>query len=406
MGSCHLPEVFGREYIRFDDNSPEATAKPPANELPIPSKEDQLKHEQQLSEMELSDGPYAAGLTDPLINLAFYYKARGDFESSLENYRRALHLVRVNDGLSSDRQIPILREMMEIYRSAGDYEALGDLYHYYYRVRKLGQAPLTQDSLDASLEYFAWERDLYAARSDGLERNHLLRAYRANQRMLSALVPTTEQEVSWYIRLSLSQLRTLYMVLGDDLLSGESRSGSASGTMAAEKVNREVAFIQKMAYHKGKKLLAGCIEYARSSSPVDLASLHLEMGDWLQWNGGLIKAREYYARVEQGLRAAGEEQLLLRWLGQPMELPDEQDLWPDYYDNSEPGPAVVEARYDVTASGDARKIKVSVTEEEESWQAWRIKRMLRDTHFRPRFSDGKPQAVEQVSRRYRLLDVH
>ena len=392
--------------MRFEDHPPETLAESPVNKLPVPPKEDQLKHEQQVHEMELSGGPYAAGLTDPLINLGFYYKARGDIESSLESYRRALHLVRVNDGLSSDRQIPILREMLEIYRSMGDYAALGDLYNYYYHVRKLGQAPLTQDRLDASLEYFAWERDLYATRSDGLERRHLLRAYRANQGMLEGLVPTTEQEVSWYISLSLSQLRTLYMVLGDDLLSGASRSGAASESMAADRVNQEVAFIQKMAYHKGKKLLAGSIEHAQSSPPVDLASLHLELGDWLQWNGGLIRAREHYARVEEILRDAGEEQLLLRWLGQPVELPDEHDLWPDYHDNAEPGPAVVEARYEVTASGDARKIKVSVIDDEESWQAWRIKRMLRDTHFRPRFSEGKPQAVEHVSRRYRLLDAH
>ena len=66
---------------------------------------------------------------------------------------------------------------------------------------------------------------------------------------------------------------------------------------------------------------------------------------------------------------------------------------------------VVEARYDVNSLGAAKHIKASVIDAENEWQAWRIKRMLTNTHFRPRFSGGEAEGVEQLSRSYLLIGV-
>jgi hypothetical protein len=85
--------------------------------------------------------------------LGQHHYRRGDLDQSIAVYRRALHLIRVNDGLSSPRQIPVLLKMAGIYRSTGDLLSLGDVYQYYYRVRKLGEPPYTQERLDDSLEY-------------------------------------------------------------------------------------------------------------------------------------------------------------------------------------------------------------------------------------------------------------
>ena len=121
-GQCHLPELFGREDIRLHSDSLEPSVRSDAqiSDITIPDEEDIHSYEAQLEQMEISAGPYATGLTDPLLNLAHYHKARGDFDEALQSYRRALQLVRINDGLTSPRQLPILRAMLEIYRASSN----------------------------------------------------------------------------------------------------------------------------------------------------------------------------------------------------------------------------------------------------------------------------------------------
>jgi hypothetical protein len=405
-GQCHLPELFGREYIRLVDEPEEPLA--PGNSAAggdsAANGEDPSQYREQLEQIEISQGPYASGLTDPLIGLAEYQKSAGRLDESLQSYRRALHLIRVNDGLASERQLPILRAILGIYKSAADHPALGDLYKYYHRVMSLDDPPYTDERLKASLEYYAWERELYIARSDGLQRAHLMRAYQANERLLEDFIPADQREVEWYLRLCMSQLRTLYLILGDDYPQLD--TGLSGEDLGTESVDRKMSFLQKVAYSRGQDILTRGLQYAQSSAPVNRATMHLELGDWLQWNGGLARANEQYALVEKILLAAGEQKLLALWLDEPVELPDERDLWPLIDSDNKPDAVVVEAHYSVNSRGDVKSLKASVLDEEQRWQASRIKRMLRDTHFRPRFNDGEPRSMDDVTRHYRLIDMH
>ncbi|MBE9539547.1 MAG: hypothetical protein IMF06_10720 [Proteobacteria bacterium] len=405
LAIAHLPEHYGREYIRYEGVREGDIAEPDASELTSPSAEDQSAYEKQMDGAEMSGGPYSSGLTDPLLGMGHYHRKRGSVDDALETYKRALHLVRINDGLYSEQQLPILREIMDIYRLLGDYQSLDETYQYYYRLRNIDKMPHTQEWLDTGLEYFTWERQLYASRSVANKRAPLMRAYRANENMLESLKPSTEEELVWHFHLCLSQMRNLYLIMGGEPISVSASLVSGEGP-AVDAVNREYAFVQETALHKGQNLLEGCIEYAQASPPTELAALHLELGDWLQWNDKLRRAGEQYLQVVELLRAAGEERLLGQWLDQPVELPDESDLWSVGAHAAGSGRAVVEANYDVTSRGDVLRIKVSVSDEEREWQAWRIKRLLRDTHFRPRFSQGVPESVEALSRRYMLVDGH
>ena len=48
--------------------------------------------------------------------------------------------------------------------------------------------------------------------------------------------------------------------------------------------------------------------------------------------------------------------------------------------------------------------KTRLLEETIAGRQVRLKRMLRETHFRPRWSNGAPVGVKGVERQYRLLD--
>jgi tetratricopeptide (TPR) repeat protein len=403
LSTAHLPEHYGREYVRVEA-LPTAVAPPldAGGSPPHSEQDDQSRYEGQLHGVERSHGPYSSGLTDPLMSVAQYHLKQGHFEDALLSYRKALHLVRINDGLESERQLPILREMMDIYRRVGDYPTLDGALQYYSRLRKFDTIARSQQSLDDALEYLAWERNLYASGAVFNRRAPLLRAYRANRAMLESSTPTTDEELDWHFRLCLSQIRNLYLVMGDEPLSMSASLNSGDGAPVAT-ANREFAFIQLGAVHKGRALLERCIAYAQLSPPATLAAFHLELGDWHQWNDQLENASKQYIQVVELLRAAGEDRLLMQWLDQPVELPDEANLWAANSHTNALSRAVVEAQYDVNSRGDARRIKVSVSDAENEWQAWRIKRMLTNTHFRPRFSGGEAEGVEQLSRSYLLV---
>jgi hypothetical protein len=338
------------------------------------------------------EGPYSSGLVDPLTNLVHFQLERGDPGDAIDSLRRAIQLIRINDGLHSPNQLPLLRRLIALYRQESAYGLLGDAYSYYYRVSGLGTEPLTADRIDAALEYLDWERELYASRQDGAQRHHLLRAYEANRSMLKA-AENAEREV--YLRLAMSQLRNLYLILGDRPME----------LSMAEAANREkkLAAIQRMAYSKGLALLQECIVRSDEASLEQLAEIHLELGDWQQWNGKLRSAREQYAKVVELMERAGDDEQLAQWFDQPVELPDEDGLWQAIHKQTDDVPHVIEASYEVNSLGESRRVRVTVNDESAEGQASKIRAMLRDTHFRPRIGKDGPESGPRVTRYYQLV---
>lgn len=293
----------------------------------------------------------------------------------------------------------MLRQLIELYREIADYEELGGLYAYYYRISELGETPFTEDRLTPALEYLAWERQLYASRSDGLERGHLMRAYEVNKAMLEA---ANNAEPHVYLALAMSQMRNFYLILGDKPL--ETIITRDPGKMPTQDLH--MSGIQKMAYGKGKVLLEDCIQRAQDGTDTQLAEIHLELGDWFHWNGKLTSARAQYARVMELMERAGETKRLSQWFDEPVELPDESDLWPLLHEFNGRAPQLVKASYEVNRLGESRRLEVTVDNEENQWQARRIREMLRDTHFRPRIGRDGPEAGPRVTRHYRLIAIH
>ena len=173
-------------------------------------------YEKQLEDMALGDGPYASGLTDPLAGVAQIYKQRGQYDEAIESYRRALHVIRVNDGLKSERQLPLLKDLMAIYRIVGDGQALDDAYHYYFNIHGNGHPPYTEASIAANLEYMAWQREAFGVKIGGKAQSRVraVQAYLRNAQMIEEMAAQPSLNVDWYEQIVMSQMANLYMVMG------------------------------------------------------------------------------------------------------------------------------------------------------------------------------------------------
>ncbi|HET7607563.1 MAG TPA: hypothetical protein VFL84_02710 [Gammaproteobacteria bacterium] len=81
---------------------------------------------EQIQEILSRDGPYAPELLGPLSRLGLIYQEGEDYALALVTLERAQHIVRVNNGLHSMDQVPVMRQLIAIEDARGNHEGAWD----------------------------------------------------------------------------------------------------------------------------------------------------------------------------------------------------------------------------------------------------------------------------------------
>ena len=401
------PTAYGEHFVLLEQGE---ASNPEAAEDNLPAAAEgggEAEYERQLLEMEQQGGPYAAALAEPLAALARLQEQQGDTQQSRRLYERALHLVRVNEGLYSERQVPILRQLFGSYRLTGEMQDLDARYDYYFRLYGAGQPPYTDLRLGATLEYLRWQREALLLELDPEPSGRLLSLYNLNQQVLDAAATQEGIPYPLYRRLVLSQLCNLYLV--QHLYRPELQSSNevpqhlTAGAWEPREANEyRLEMLQRGAVSRGRELLDDLIARTPANEPLELALNYLELGDWNQWNDKRSDADAVYRRVIGLLAEADEPALSGQWLGTPRELPANGVFeLPQAAGDSRA--AVVEAGFDVSVEGRARNIETRAEKEDDEGSARRLRRELADMRFRPAYLEGEPGAVQGLSRRYEWL---
>jgi len=406
-GKYAYGEAFVRVGHSWADSGP-VQGQPPSDAR---ATRDDGQYQHQVDELEGEGGPYAEALAEPLTGLGRHYRQKGDIGEALRLYRRALHVVRVNDGLYSERQMPILRELLDIYRVNGELELLDNRYDYYFRLYGNGQPPYTDVRLRAALAYLRWQREAVRLEIDEDDTLRILAMYQLNDKLQKLVAADSSVALPGYRDLVLSQLRNLYL-LEDRFASTVQNAGLAPSTpLFADSWNQEdfskkrLELIQRGGLSRGAGMLQALIDRtAATGDRTELARLYLELGDWYQWHGNDSLAGEQYQQVVQLLSQENQPDLLQQWLGQPRELPDNGAFWLSRPDREDDRQVVVSVRYDVSAKGRASNMQTIVSDPADEGLASRLKRKLARIRFRPRWVNGAAEAVLQIQRDYQLID--
>jgi hypothetical protein len=77
---------------------------------------------EQIQEILSRAGPYALDLLGPLSRLGMLYQEGEDYALALVTLERAQHIVRVNNGLHSMDQVPVVRQLIRIEEARGNNE--------------------------------------------------------------------------------------------------------------------------------------------------------------------------------------------------------------------------------------------------------------------------------------------
>lgn len=361
----------------------------------------------RLAALEAAGGPYAGGLEEPLAALGRALAARGRLGEAVAAYRRALHVLRVNDGLYGEAQKPLLAALLGIYRAAGDFATLDEQYPWFYRIYGNGQPPLTGLRLEAALAYQRWQRE--ALRRDlGNGTRRLLALVDDGAELLDRVA--ADPAAGWAARreLALSQLRNLYLLEDRVAPPPEDYPGlrdpdpfQRNELFTGDPQEDRLQSLRRTAQADGRRLLE---ELAAAAPDGEArAEVLVALGDWQQWHGREGAAREAWEAAIGALEHAGRGERVAALFGEPRELPDNGVFWqPPAAEAGAPRP-VVAARFSVSERGRARAVEAEgVSGRDSAWIG--VARALRRLRFRPAFVDGTPVRTVGVERFYEVYD--
>jgi hypothetical protein len=398
--------LYGFDYIEVR----EPAAAPEANGVEqAPPQLDDTGYYRQLEQLETGAGPYADGLSEPLASLARHHLQQGDFSQALTSYRRAIHVVRINDGLYHPRQIPLVRSLLDVYRLSGDMSGLDDSYEYFFRLYGSAQPPYTDLRMKATLEYLRWQREATALGLDGTGNRRLQAAYRLNEDVLEAVGMSVAVGYDWYRDLVVSQLRNLYLLQAqvpeqdDNYVVTQPGAALSSQAQLMDFDQQRLANLRRTSFAKGRSLLEQLVHRAGlTRDNVALAQAWLESGDWYQFNNSRSSALSAYTAAMTALEGSAKQQLMSEWFDQPVALPAAMLLRSsDSVETDEP--KRLTAHYEVDPRGYAKNVQVHAADASQGNEAARLRRLLSSTRFRPRYVAGSAVGSEGVQRSYELL---
>ncbi len=347
------------------------------------------RFQQAIAQIESDAGPYAPGLSEQLLGLGALLQQRGEHQRAADILKRGVHVARINGGLYSTEQIPLLRTQIESLLALGEFAAVDERQRYLYRVerRALGNGVA---SINALLRQGEWQRDAYLLALDETEL--------APQRLL----------IMWDVyRLALNQMIELYgsntpellpalegMLTSQYLISGY--RGFEAGPLPNSNDLRLTAYTSE-AYKRGKSVLRAIMEINakhNGDDPVVRAHDLQRLGDWAWWFGNKREAMQPYGEA-WALGAADESGVITSVLfSKPQPLPSVEGIMPIPAPmEGDAGELVVS--FDVTSTGRVRGLeRLRGPEVEENDPTDRLIKLVKRTRFRPRMEDGEPVPTE------------
>src|SRR5690606_3285997 len=121
------------------------------------------RYQRLINALETQQGSFSPALTQELLGLAAVHTTAGAQDEALQLYERALHIIRVNNGLYSPEQKQIVSRIIAAHLSRGDMLAAHRQQEYLFHLQQRN-ASRELDTLLAPLEDQAhWSMFTFAA---------------------------------------------------------------------------------------------------------------------------------------------------------------------------------------------------------------------------------------------------
>ncbi|MEP1473152.1 MAG: hypothetical protein ABJK25_19400 [Halieaceae bacterium] len=384
-----------------------------AEAQPAPDSRDVLFYRSAIAEVESNEGAYAQALQEQLLSLGLSLQQQGRHEEAIAVLKRGVHLARINDGLYSIDQIPLLQTEIASHMASGQFLEADERQMYLYRVqqRSLDRGEIRAQAL---MQQARWQRRAYDMGVGEQGFTRLLAMWDLYRLALNDVVAQEgDDSPSLLVPLD-GMLQSQYLIAG---YQAQSSGGGFDGdSLAVRQDQGRFNAYRSQSYKKGQAVIQAIYDIDQKNNGDDkiAAAEHLTMlGDWMLWHGERESAFSAYQDALMELAEAEDaQQEVDRLFGAPVALPSLAGVRPlPQPIASEQADLLLE--FGISNRGrviDLQRIEDDPDESTEDSEsatntepvvdneavANRFMRKLRKTRFRPRFEDGEPVATEKI----------
>lgn len=367
---------------------PESTQQPEHQESVTNTRnEDLIRTQNQLAYLEATADAYDSGIAELSLEIGNLLARQGKNDEALSAFRRALHVSRINYGLDSDLQLPVLEAILGVQTETNQIQSAGDTLNRIYRVHQENYPSTDPATINLLMRIGIWHFSAYFFKIDSLSLTHLIKARRALglAHDFSRKSEQANYNFDLYNMLAMTDHGLAAVANSTDSNSSDAGNFTGSGPIATSMVSGS--------YRRGKLLLEDGIEEAQNSG--DIASLvraTLLYGDWNQMFNKRHAAQKMYVQAYEVALSLPEGSPLRASFNRPHRLPDFNSAALAF------GPKDVEIEmvpvvFDVDKWGASSNIKIQPKADGEKF-AYPVKRAARTTvrsvSYRPAIVDGQP----------------
>lgn len=406
-----------------------------------------------IQESVARDGPNSASLLEPLTALTLFYREQGDESAAAVTIERARHVVRVNNGLHTLEQVPLIEQLMRIETARGNHTAAWDLEQDLLRlVRRypedLRTVPVLREAADRQMEVLARYLDgekppqLYlgcyyeAPNCDSGSRKGVLRgmvadAQRSYAEAIAVLLRNELYDSDELRTLEIALLRGVDLVrtpdydahtlgLGGNPMLEPWRSRAAPlvelarwelpyfGTSSPEAVEARRHETKRFhiadTYFRGRQSLQRLYAYdvAGARPLVRQAERIVQMADWELLHANHGQAVDTYGQVRAALQDAGVAVASIDRLF----LPEVPVVLPAFQPNplapatSKAAKGYIDVEFEISKYGRGRAVELVDAANTTKAEQHELVRLISHSRFRPRPTGGEFDSSSRVSLRY------
>jgi hypothetical protein len=434
-----------------------------------PGAERQRQLLERIQEILSRDGPYSSDLLEPLVGLITLYRESDDDVLAAVAIQRAMHVVRINNGLHTLEQVPLIRQLLRIEEERGNHAAVWDIEQDLLTlVRRypddLRTVPVLREVADRRMAalgqylggqrppevvlgcfYEAWPRRDDANCQAGSRKTVVQGMLAEAQRDYSAAIAVLLRnglygddelrDLELSLLRGIDLVRTRYdndprrdalplvpgMPASKHLEPWRSRTepivelatwGLPSASGAVDDKNAELEAENTRigdTYHRGKQSLRRLYAYAgaSSSSPLIQANAALQMADWELLYSRHGFAVEAYQRAHDVLQALGVARASIEQLFSPPVPVVLPAFQPNPFvrDATRETTGHIDVGFTITRYGRGREIEILDATNDTATARDRLVGLIMNSRFRPRPTDGEFADSSRVVTRYYLYET-
>ncbi len=368
-----------------------------------------------IADSETMAGAWDGSLVEQLTALGALQLRQGDYLGSIETHDRAMHVQRINTGLHSIDQTPLVGKIIESYEALGDWPRVDVYQNYLFFIQQKYYGGDDPRLIPALGELAQWHTRAFRLRQGESLAVRLSSAQMLYKKAASMVQFHFGNNDERYVEFLRGVAQTAYLVArNQDLMRELAR---AQYRVPQETLRDTLAWssaIIPTGFRAGEDALAAVREHyrGREGEVEQLARATAELADWyLLFNRRNAASSMYQEAWEALAEAENADELRRRMFGQARQMPvfasDDSD-WlieglASTHQREDVSHASIDLSFDVTRWGQVRNLQTLGEESGElaSKHSW-IRRQVRESRFRPVLRDGMPVRANAVQFKYRF----